>query len=82
MTSLAPSARRGYDRDFRLLLGAFVLQKLATGCMLAGVDDVARTVLGSAAASTLVFVAFVGGHLHHLDVFTDSFRKGKLSVWR
>jgi len=47
-------------RDFRLLLGTFVLQALATGAMLAGVDYVSRTVLGSAAASTLLFVAFVG----------------------
>ena len=50
----------GHDRDFRCLLGAFVLQALATGSMLAGVDYVARHVLGSAAASTLLFVAFVG----------------------
>ena len=50
----------GHDRDFRRLLGAFVLQALATGSMLAGVDYVARHVLGSAAASTLLFVAFVG----------------------
>ena len=50
----------GQDRDFRCLLGAFVLQALATGCMLAGVDYVSRHVLGSPSASTLLFVAFVG----------------------
>ncbi len=48
------------SRDFRLLLGTFVLQALATGAMLAGVDYVARHVLGRASASTLLFVCFVG----------------------
>ncbi|GAB3439950.1 MFS transporter [Phycicoccus ginsengisoli] len=47
-------------RDFRLLLGTFVLQALATGAMLAGVDYVARHVLGRASASTVLFVCFVG----------------------
>lgn len=46
-------------RDFRLLLGAFVVQALATGAMLAGVDYVARHVLGSAALSSVLFVCFV-----------------------
>ena len=46
--------------DFRLLLGTFVLQALATGAMLAGVDYVARHVIGKASASTLLFVCFVG----------------------
>ena len=47
-------------RDFRLLLLTFVLQALATGAMLAGVDYVARHVIGTRAASTLLFVCFVG----------------------
>lgn len=47
-------------RDFRMLLTTFVLQALATGAMLAGVDYVARVVLGDAAASTYLFVFFVG----------------------
>ena len=47
-------------KDFRILLGTFVLQALATGAMLAGVDYVARHVLGRAAASTVLFVCFVG----------------------
>jgi Na+/melibiose symporter-like transporter len=47
-------------KDFRFLLGTFVLQALATGAMLAGVDYVARHVLGSSSASTLLFVCFVG----------------------
>jgi glycoside/pentoside/hexuronide:cation symporter, GPH family len=47
-------------KDFRLLLGTFVLQALATGAMLAGVDYVARHVLGRASASTVLFVCFVG----------------------
>ncbi|NNM47265.1 MFS transporter [Knoellia koreensis] len=46
-------------KDFRVLLGTFVLQALATGAMLAGVDYVARHVLGSSSASTLLFVCFV-----------------------
>ncbi|MDR6175510.1 GPH family glycoside/pentoside/hexuronide:cation symporter [Nocardioides zeae] len=47
-------------RDFRLLLTTFLLQALATGTMLAGVDYVARHVLGNAGAATLLFVCFVG----------------------
>ena len=48
------------QRDFRLLLTTFVLQALATGSMLAGVDYVARNVLHDEAASTFLFVCFVG----------------------
>jgi glycoside/pentoside/hexuronide:cation symporter, GPH family len=48
------------NRDFRMLLTTFVLQALATGAMLAGVDYLARYVLGRPAASTLLFVCFVG----------------------
>ncbi|WP_082748710.1 MFS transporter [Nocardioides jensenii] len=47
-------------RDFRLLLITFVLQALATGCMLAGVDYLAGDVLDSQGASTILFVCFVG----------------------
>lgn len=47
-------------RDFRLLLITFVLQALATGCMLAGVDYLAGDVLGKQGASTILFVCFVG----------------------
>jgi Na+/melibiose symporter-like transporter len=47
-------------RDFRLLLTTFVLQALATGSLLAGVDYVARVVLDRPAASTYLFVCFVG----------------------
>jgi glycoside/pentoside/hexuronide:cation symporter, GPH family len=47
-------------RDFRMLLTTFVLQALATGSMLAGVDYVARHVLDRSAASTYLFVCFVG----------------------
>ncbi len=46
--------------DFRFLLGTFVLQALATGAMLAGVDYMARDVLHEKSASTLLFVCFVG----------------------
>ena len=47
-------------RDFRLLLTTFVIQALATGCMLAGVDYLAGDVLDSTGAATLLFVCFVG----------------------
>ena len=47
------------DRPFRLLLTTFVLQALATGAMLAGVDYVARWVLHSPGAASLLFVCFV-----------------------
>src|SRR6187431_1159001 len=47
------------SREFRTLLTVFVLQALATGAMLAGVDYVARVLLGSSGASTILFVCFV-----------------------
>lgn len=47
-------------RDFRLLLITFVLQALATGCMLAGVDYLAGDVLERDGAATVLFVCFVG----------------------
>ena len=47
-------------RDFRLLLTTFVVQALATGCMLAGVDYLAEDVLESKGATTILFVCFVG----------------------
>lgn len=47
-------------RDFRLLLTTFVLQALAVGCMLAGVDYLAGDVLGRDGATTILFVCFVG----------------------
>ncbi|GAA4673614.1 MFS transporter [Nocardioides nanhaiensis] len=46
--------------DFRALLTCFVLQALATGCMLAGVDYLAGDVLGRSGAATILFVCFVG----------------------
>ncbi len=47
-------------RDFRLLLTTFVIQALGVGAMLAGVDYMAREVLGGTGAATLLFVCFVG----------------------
>jgi GPH family glycoside/pentoside/hexuronide:cation symporter len=47
-------------RDFRLLLTTFVVQALAVGAMLAGVDYVSRVVLERPGASTILFVCFVG----------------------
>jgi GPH family glycoside/pentoside/hexuronide:cation symporter len=47
-------------RDFRLLLVTWVLQALATGTMLAGVDYLAGDVLGSDGSATVLFACFVG----------------------
>ncbi|MDP2773578.1 MAG: MFS transporter [Nocardioides sp.] len=47
-------------RDFRNLLTTFVIQALATGCMLAGVVFLAEDVLDSTGAATILFVCFVG----------------------
>ncbi|MDO8121899.1 MFS transporter [Isoptericola sp. b490] len=47
-------------RDFRILLTGFVIQALATGAMLAGVDYVSRELLGGSGMSTVLFVCFVG----------------------
>jgi len=47
-------------RDFRLLLTTFVIQALAVGAMLAGVDYMARVVLEKEGAATVLFVCFVG----------------------
>ena len=47
-------------RDFRLLLTTYVVQALATGCMLAGVDYLAEDVLEPVGATTILFVCFVG----------------------
>lgn len=46
--------------DFRRLLTTFVVQALATGAMLAGVDYLASDVLDRESASTVLFVCFVG----------------------
>ncbi len=47
-------------REFRLLLTTFVIQALAVGCLLAGVDYLAGDVLGDAGSATVLFVCFVG----------------------
>jgi glycoside/pentoside/hexuronide:cation symporter, GPH family len=46
--------------DFRRLLTTFGVQALAIGCLLAGVDYVARVVLGRSEASSVLFACFVG----------------------
>ena len=46
-------------RDFRLLLTTFVVQALAVGCILAGVDYLAEDVLDSPGAVTVLFICFV-----------------------
>ncbi|MFN8193196.1 MAG: MFS transporter [Nocardioidaceae bacterium] len=48
------------DHDFRNLLTTFVVQALATGCMLAGVNYLAEKVLEDDGAATVLFVCFVG----------------------
>lgn len=60
----------GQSRDFRLLLTTFVVQALATGSMLAGVDYMARHVLGRPGAATVLFVCFVGPALLLTPVWT------------
>lgn len=50
----------GESRDFSLLLATFVLQALAVGAMLAGVDYMARWVLRDEDLATVLFVCFVG----------------------
>ncbi len=57
-------------RDFRMLLLTYVVQALAVGCMLAGVDYLASDVLDSEAATTFLFVAFVGPALLLTPVWT------------
>lgn len=57
-------------RDFRVLLTTFVLQALATGCMLAGVDYLAGDVLDRPGAATILFVCFVGPALLLTPVWT------------
>lgn len=56
--------------DFRHLLTTFVVQALATGCMLAGVDYVASDVLDRPGAATILFVCFVGPALLLTPVWT------------
>ncbi|CAN5292300.1 MFS transporter [soil metagenome] len=46
--------------EFRLLLTTFVVQALAIGCLLAGVDYLADDVLDNEGAATVLFVCFVG----------------------
>src|SRR6478735_2698907 len=57
-------------RDFRWLLTTFVVQALAVGCMLAGVDYLASDVLGKDGAATILFVCFVGPALLLTPVWT------------
>lgn len=47
-------------RDFRWLTATYVLQALAIGTMLAGVDYLANQVLRSPGAATVIFACFVG----------------------
>jgi glycoside/pentoside/hexuronide:cation symporter, GPH family len=47
-------------RSFRWLLGAFVVQAAGIGTMLAGVDYLARVVIGDRGVQPLLFLGFVG----------------------
>ncbi|MDF9716059.1 MFS transporter [Nocardioides sp. ChNu-153] len=77
---LAPAAGAGSLRDqlrvvarahdFRLLLSTYVVQALAVGTMLAGVDYLARHVLEDASLATPLFVCFVGPALVLTPVWT------------
>lgn len=68
----------GGDRDFRALLGAFVIQALGIGAMLAGVAYVADDLFESAAASTFLFAAVVGPALVVTPLWERAFaRRGK-----
>lgn len=70
-------ALRGHAA-YRVLLGVFVLQAVATGTMLAAAQYVATYVLGSQAALTLLFVALVGPALLVMPLWTGlSARHGK-----
>lgn len=69
-------------KDFRVLLTAFVVQALATGAMLAGVDYLAEEVLGSTGATTVLFVCFVGPALVLTPVWARlGARIGKREGW-
>jgi glycoside/pentoside/hexuronide:cation symporter, GPH family len=59
------------SRDFRMLLTTFVVQALGIGAMLAGVDYMARVVLGDRGASTVLFVCFVGPALVLTPVWAE-----------
>lgn len=58
------------DVDFRRLLITFVVQALAIGAMLAGVDYLASEVLQSPGASTILFLCFVGPALAMTPLWT------------
>ena len=67
------------DRPFRVLLGTFVVQALAIGAMLAGVDYLARYVIGTKLAATLLFLCFVGPALIVTPLWERyGVRRGKL----
>lgn len=65
-------------RAFRWLLGAFVVQAVGIGTMLAGVDYLARVVIGDRGVQPLLFLAFVGPALLVMPVWQRvSARYGK-----
>lgn len=63
---------------FRWLLGAFVVQAAGVGTLLAGVDYLARVVIGDRGVQSLLFAAFVGPALLVMPVWQRvSIRYGK-----
>ena len=69
--------------DFRRLLITFGVQALAIGCLLAGVDYVARVVLERPGASSVLFACFVGPALLVTPVWQRlAGRLGKKSGYR
>lgn len=60
---------------FRFLLGTFVLQALATGCMLGGAQYVATYVLDAEDAVSFLFVALVGPAVAVMPLWTRLVRQ-------
>lgn len=78
--SAADAWRQGFavlreSRPFRVLLGAFVLQALATGGMLAGAQYVATYTLSDEGAVTYLFVALVAPALVVMPLATRLARR-------
>ncbi|MBD5787181.1 MFS transporter [Cellulosimicrobium terreum] len=65
------------SRPFRMLLGAFLLQAVATGLMLAGAAYVAPHVLGDPGAVSLLFAALVAPALLCMPLWARLARAGK-----
>lgn len=75
------AAVRAAPRFARLWI-VFIIQAIGIGTMLAGVDYVARVVLGSAGMSTVLFAAFVGPALLVMPVWQAlAYRWSKIACY-